>query len=192
MGGQTVSAPHIVTLMTAAAQVSATDTVLDIGTASAYHAAVPPRLIRDVASVETVPERAGQVARHFGMPFSITAAIGSIALSGIAMLDGLMRVDLIGAPRNESDPRPIDDAVRKAARDRLGSVLSTALVASIGFVQIANCAGGEMQQPLATGVNLGIVTSTPPTLLLPSLNRWLFRGSCASAARGPRNPSARP
>jgi cobalt-zinc-cadmium resistance protein CzcA len=129
-----------------------------------------------------------------GMPFSITAAIGFIALSGIAMLNGLVLVDHINALRDgrDGDPRPVDDAVRKGARDRLRPVLSTALVASIGFVPmaIANGAGAEVQRPLATVVIGGIVTSTLLTLvLLPSLYRWLVRGKRSETSSEPDCPA---
>jgi cobalt-zinc-cadmium resistance protein CzcA len=115
-----------------------------------------------------------------GMPFSITAAIGFIALSGIAMLNGLVLIDHINSLRDgrDGDALPVDDAVRQGAHDRLRPVLSTALVASIGFVPmaIASGAGAEVQRPLATVVIGGIVTSTLLTLvLLPSLYRWLIR-----------------
>ena len=111
-----------------------------------------------------------------GMPFSITAAIGFIALSGIAMLNGLVLVDHINSLRDgrDGDALPVDEAVRQGARDRLRPVLSTALVAAIGFVPmaIASGAGAEVQRPLATVVIGGIVTSTILTLLLlPSLYR---------------------
>ncbi len=117
-----------------------------------------------------------------GMPFSITAAIGFIALSGVAMLNGLVLVDHINALRDgrEGDPLPVDDAVRHGARDRLRPVLSTALVAAIGFVPmaIASGAGAEVQRPLATVVIGGIVTSTILTLfLLPSLYRRFVGGA---------------
>lgn len=115
-----------------------------------------------------------------GMPFSITAAIGFIALSGIAMLNGLVLIDHISGLREgrEGEALPIDEAVRRGARDRLRPVLSTALVASIGFLPmaIATGAGAEVQRPLATVVIGGIVTSTLLTLvLLPSLYRWVLR-----------------
>jgi len=69
----------------------------------------------------------------------------------------------------------VDDAIGEGARDRLCPVLSTALVASIGFVPmaIASVAGAEVQRPLATVVIFGIVTSTLLTLLLPDLYRSL-------------------
>jgi len=116
-----------------------------------------------------------------GMPFSIAAAIGFIALSGIAMLNGLVLADRIDSLRSgrDGDPRmTIVDAVREAARDRLRPVLSTALVASIGFLPmaVASGAGAEVQRPLATVVIGGIITSTILTLLLlPSLYNWLIR-----------------
>ncbi|MDF0487528.1 CusA/CzcA family heavy metal efflux RND transporter [Sphingomonas sp. H39-1-10] len=115
-----------------------------------------------------------------GMPFSITAAIGFIALSGIAMLNGLVLIDHINGLREgrEGEPLSANAAVRQGARDRLRPVLSTALVASIGFVPmaIATGAGAEVQRPLATVVIGGIATSTLLTLvLLPSLYRWLHR-----------------
>ncbi|WP_374943107.1 efflux RND transporter permease subunit [Sphingomonas sp.] len=116
-----------------------------------------------------------------GMPFSITAAIGFIALSGIAMLNGLVLVDHINSLRDgrEGEAMPVEDAVRRGAHDRLRPVLSTALVASLGFVPmaIAHGAGAEVQRPLATVVIGGIVTSTLLTLLLlPSLYRWILGG----------------
>ncbi|KQN19311.1 cation transporter [Sphingomonas sp. Leaf33] len=115
-----------------------------------------------------------------GMPFSITAAIGFIALSGIAMLNGLVLIDHINALRDgrEGDPLPIADAIRQGAHDRLRPVLSTALVASVGFIPmaIATGAGAEVQRPLATVVIGGIITSTILTLLLlPSLYGWIQR-----------------
>ncbi|RTL50109.1 MAG: efflux RND transporter permease subunit [Bradyrhizobiaceae bacterium] len=107
-----------------------------------------------------------------GMPFSITAAIGFIALSGIAMLNGLVLVDHINALRRTL---PLADAVRQAAIERLRPVLSTAMVAGIGFMPmaIATGAGAEVQRPLATVVIGGIISSTLLTLLLlPTVYRW--------------------
>ena len=111
-----------------------------------------------------------------GMPFSITAAIGFIALSGIAMLNGLVMIDHIGSLREGDDACDLDAAVRRGAHDRLRPVLATAFCASIGFVPmaIATGAGAEVQRPLATVVIGGIITSTCLTLLLlPSLYRWV-------------------
>ncbi|MHA0327900.1 efflux RND transporter permease subunit [Sphingomonas melonis] len=128
-----------------------------------------------------------------GMPFSITAAIGFIALSGIAMLNGLVLIDHINALRDgrDGDPLPVEDAVRQGAHDRLRPVLSTALVASVGFVPmaIATGAGAEVQRPLATVVIGGIITSTILTLLLlPSLYAWIERR--AARLRSDEQPSA--
>ncbi|OYY91327.1 MAG: CusA/CzcA family heavy metal efflux RND transporter [Sphingomonas sp. 28-66-16] len=126
-----------------------------------------------------------------GMPFSITAAIGFIALSGIAMLNGLVLIDHINGLRDGRDGgerRTVADAVREGARDRLRPVLSTALVASIGFMPmaLASGAGAEVQRPLATVVIGGIVTSTILTLLLlPSLYRWLVRSGARPRSEQP-------
>lgn len=118
-----------------------------------------------------------------GMPFSITAAIGFIALSGIAMLNGLVLVDHINALRRTL---PLVDAVRKAATDRLRPVLSTALVAAIGFapMAIAQGAGAEVQRPLATVMIGGIISSTVLTLLLlPAIYCWVERRSSGALDR---------
>ncbi|MBU6166426.1 MAG: CusA/CzcA family heavy metal efflux RND transporter [Alphaproteobacteria bacterium] len=109
-----------------------------------------------------------------GMPFSITAAIGFIALSGIAMLNGLVLVDHINQLRAAGMARA--EAVVAGAIDRLRPVLATALVAAIGFVPmaLASGAGAEVQRPLATVVIGGIISSTLLTLLLlPTLYRRL-------------------
>ncbi|WP_156255110.1 efflux RND transporter permease subunit [Sandarakinorhabdus oryzae] len=111
-----------------------------------------------------------------GMPFSITAAIGFIALSGIAMLNGLVMVDHVNHLREHGMAK--DEAVRAGALDRLRPVISTALVASIGFLPmaIATGAGAEVQRPLATVVIGGIISSTLLTLLLlPALYRRFVR-----------------
>jgi cobalt-zinc-cadmium resistance protein CzcA len=118
-----------------------------------------------------------------GMPFSITAAIGFIALSGIAMLNGLVLVDHINALRRTL---PLVDAVRQAATDRLRPVLSTALVAAIGFapMAVAQGAGAEVQRPLATVVIGGIMSSTVLTLLLlPAIYHWVERRSAGAPDR---------
>jgi cobalt-zinc-cadmium resistance protein CzcA len=112
-----------------------------------------------------------------GMPFSITAAIGFIALSGIAMLNGLVMVDHVNHLRDGGMAK--DEAVQAGAMDRLRPVISTALVASIGFLPmaIATGAGAEVQRPLATVVIGGIISSTLLTLLLlPALYRRFVRG----------------
>ena len=111
------------------------------------------------------------------MPFSISAAVGFIALSGVAVLNGLVMVTFI---RQLSAARtPLEEAIRKGSLARLRPVLTTALVASLGFVPMALAAGtgAEVQRPLATVVIGGIVTSTALTLVvLPALYRmWHHR-----------------
>jgi len=111
-----------------------------------------------------------------GMPFSITAAIGFIALSGIAMLNGLVLVDHINQLRSEGLAKA--EAAAAGALDRLRPVISTALVASIGFLPMAMAsgAGAEVQRPLATVVIGGIISSTLLTLLVvPTLYRRFAR-----------------
>ena len=105
-----------------------------------------------------------------GMPFSVTALIGFISTFGIAILDGVVLASYIEEERaHGADPA---DAARTAAEKRLRPVLTTALVASIGFVPMAvsTSTGSEVQRPLATVVIGGLITATLLTLLvLPSL-----------------------
>lgn len=106
------------------------------------------------------------------MPFSISAAVGFIALSGVAVLNGLVMVTFINQLRREGMAR--DEAILKGSLIRLRPVLMTALVASLGFVPmaLATGTGAEVQRPLATVVIGGLVTSTLLTLLvLPALYR---------------------
>jgi cobalt-zinc-cadmium resistance protein CzcA len=105
-----------------------------------------------------------------GMPFSISAGIGFIALSGIAVLNGLVLVSSI--KRLRSDGLQITEAIKQSAMTRLRPVLMTALVAAFGFIPMAisTGVGAEVQRPLATVVVGGILTSTVLTLIvLPSL-----------------------
>jgi cobalt-zinc-cadmium resistance protein CzcA len=107
-----------------------------------------------------------------GIPFSISAAVGFIALSGIAVLNGLVMVAFIRDLRQNG--RPLDEAIVEGALTRLRPVLMTALVASLGFVPMAlnTGIGSEVQRPLATVVIGGIVSSTLLTLVvLPALYR---------------------
>ncbi|MYN47620.1 CusA/CzcA family heavy metal efflux RND transporter [Pseudoduganella sp. FT93W] len=104
-----------------------------------------------------------------GLPFSISAAVGFIALSGVAVLNGLV---MVGAIDELAKTQPWKDAVRLGALRRLRPVLMTALVASLGFVPmaLANGAGAEVQRPLATVVIGGLLSTTLLTLLvLPAL-----------------------
>ncbi len=106
------------------------------------------------------------------MPFSITAAVGFIALSGVAVLNGLVLVSFIRQLRAEG--APLEEAIMRGALTRLRPVLMTALVASLGFVPmaLATGTGAEVQRPLATVVIGGLLTSTALTLVvLPALYR---------------------
>jgi cobalt-zinc-cadmium resistance protein CzcA len=109
-----------------------------------------------------------------GMPFSISAAVGFIALSGVAVLNGLVLANSInGLVINRIEAA---EACRQGALARLRPVIMTALVASLGFVPmaVATGAGAEVQRPLALVVIGGVITSTALTLVvLPTLYRWL-------------------
>ena len=108
------------------------------------------------------------------LPFSISAGVGFIALSGVAVLNGLMMISYFNLLREKG--RDVESCVREGAMTRLRPVLMTALVASLGFVPmaIASGAGAEVQRPLATVVIGGILSSTFLTLvLLPTLYEWL-------------------
>lgn len=105
-----------------------------------------------------------------GLPFSISAGIGFIALSGVAVLNGLMLVSCFNQLREQG--RSVREATREGALARLRPVLMTALVASLGFLPmaLAQGAGAEVQRPLATVVIGGILSATFLTLvLLPAL-----------------------
>jgi cobalt-zinc-cadmium resistance protein CzcA len=111
-----------------------------------------------------------------GIPFSISAAVGFIALSGVAVLNGIVLVTFIR--QLVAEGRPVDDAVREGALARLRPVLMTALVAALGFIPmaLATGTGSEVQRPLATVVIGGILSSTFLTLvLLPVLYAWVER-----------------
>ncbi|HLH36329.1 MAG TPA: CusA/CzcA family heavy metal efflux RND transporter [Alloacidobacterium sp.] len=111
-----------------------------------------------------------------GMPFSISAGVGFIALFGIAVLNGIVLLTYIRELRNEGVP--LEEAVTRGATTRLRPVVMTALVASLGFIPMAvsHGSGAEVQRPLATVVIGGLITSTVLTLLvLPTLFRW-FEG----------------
>jgi len=101
-----------------------------------------------------------------GMPFSISAGVGFIALFGIAVLNGLVMVSYINELRQQG--HPLEQAVREGGMTRLRPVLMTALVAALGFIPMAlsHGAGAEVQRPLATVVIGGLVTATLLTLLV--------------------------
>lgn len=111
-----------------------------------------------------------------GIPLSMSAAVGFIALSGVAVLNGLVLIAFIRSLREEGMLLP--EAVRHGALARLRPVLMTALVASLGFVPmaLATGTGAEVQRPLATVVIGGVLSSTVLTLLLlPVLYEWAHR-----------------
>jgi len=110
------------------------------------------------------------------MPFSISAAVGFIALSGVAVLNGLVMLSFIKQLISEGAPK--QDAIYRGALTRLRPVAMTALVASLGFVPmaIATGTGAEVQKPLATVVIGGLISATLLTLfVLPALYA-LFSG----------------
>ena len=114
------------------------------------------------------------------MPFSIAAAIGFIAMSGVAVLDDMILVSYIRQLRRKGMPR--DEAVRVAAVTRLRPVLMTTLVASLGFVPMALSTGmgAEVQRPLATVVIGGVISAMVMSLLVIRVLYLLFD----SAANG--------
>jgi cobalt-zinc-cadmium resistance protein CzcA len=118
--------------------------------------------------------------------------VGFIALFGVAVLNGLVLVSHVRKLRQEEGLPPAQ-AAHDAAHVRLRPVLSTALVAALGFVPmaIATGAGAEVQKPLATVVIGGLVTSTLLTLLvLPTIYTWFDRSPRAEAAPAPAGGEA--
>jgi cobalt-zinc-cadmium resistance protein CzcA len=117
-----------------------------------------------------------------GIPFSISAGVGFIALSGVAVLNGVMMVSFFNHLREQG--RAVRDAVVEGALIRLRPVMMTALVASLGFLPmaIATGAGAEVQRPLATVVIGGIISATFLTLvLLPVLYDYFERDRFSNA-----------
>jgi cobalt-zinc-cadmium resistance protein CzcA len=120
-----------------------------------------------------------------GLPFSISAGVGFIALFGVAVLNGLVLVSF--CRHLESDGISPSDAIQKAAELRLRPVLMTALVASLGFIPMAisTSPGSEVQRPLATVVIGGLITATALTLLLfPTVYAIANGSSSWNAIRG--------
>jgi cobalt-zinc-cadmium resistance protein CzcA len=110
------------------------------------------------------------------MPFSISAAVGFIALSGVAVLNGVVMISYFNQLREEG--RDVRTAVIEGSLTRLRPVLMTAAVAAFGFIPMAlsTSAGAEVQRPLATVVIGGIISSTFLTLVvLPVLYEWAER-----------------
>lgn len=122
-----------------------------------------------------------------GLPFSIPAAVGFIALCGVAVLNGVVMASELQRRKNQ----PIDEAIRASAVHALRPILTTALVAAIGFLPMAlsTRAGAEVQRPLATVVVGGICSSTLLMLsILPLVLRRLLRGQESIARES--SPSA--
>jgi cobalt-zinc-cadmium resistance protein CzcA len=130
-----------------------------------------------------------------GLPFSISAGVGFVALFGVAVLNGLVLVTQIRRLRWD-DGLDALEAAREGALRRLRPVLTTALVAALGFVPMALATGegAEVQRPLATVVIGGLVSSTLLTLLvLPTLYVWSStRGPGAKERPQPRADTAAP
>jgi cobalt-zinc-cadmium resistance protein CzcA len=118
-----------------------------------------------------------------GMPLSISAGIGFIALSGVAVLDDMILVSYIRQLRRQGVPR--DEAVRRAAVTRLRPVLMTTLVASLGFLPMAFSTGmgAEVQRPLATVVIGGVVSAMVMSLLVIRVLYILFDGMAQAGQR---------
>ena len=111
-----------------------------------------------------------------GIPFSVAAAVGFIALSGVAVLNGLVIMSAIRQRRDDGED--VDQAIIGGVMERVRPVLVTPLVAALGFVPmaIATGTGAEVQRPLATVVIGGLITSTALTLLvLPAITAFASR-----------------
>ncbi len=118
------------------------------------------------------------------IPLSISAGVGFIALSGIAVLNGLVLVSSFRALI--ADGKSIPDAISEGTLGRLRPVLMTALVAALGFVPMAlnTGTGSEVQRPLATVVIGGVISATALTLLvLPALYRMFGKARLAGRGR---------
>jgi len=116
-----------------------------------------------------------------GLPFSISAGVGFIALFGVAVLNGVVLMTQIRDLEAKTD-LAVSDVLRSACALRMRPVLMTALVASLGFVPmaLATGSGAEVQRPLATVVIGGLVTSTLLTLfVLPTVHSLFRRGGAA-------------
>ena len=109
------------------------------------------------------------------MPFSISAAVGFIAMSGVAVLDDMILVSYIRRLRSQG--LALDEAVRQAARTRLRPVLMTTLVASLGFVPMAFSTGmgAEVQRPLATVVIGGVISAMIMSLFVVRILYVVFQ-----------------
>jgi cobalt-zinc-cadmium resistance protein CzcA len=127
-----------------------------------------------------------------GMPFSISAGVGFIALSGVAVLGDMVLVSRVMQLRRRG--RGALDAIREAAETRLRPVLMTAMVAALGFVPMAlnTGVGAEVQRPLATVVIGGMVTSTIATLLVLPVLYAVFGATPKSDTDEVADPASEP
>jgi len=127
-----------------------------------------------------------------GMPFSITAAVGFIALSGVAVLNGLVLITYFNQLREQGES--VRDAVIDGSLTRLRPVLMTALVASLGFVPmaLATGTGAEVQRPLATVVIGGILSSTFLTLIVLPVLYAMFERKAKKEKPTPSRKIAEP
>ncbi len=124
-----------------------------------------------------------------GMPVSVPAAVGFIALSGVAVLNGLVMLTFI--KQLIAEGRPKREAILEGAMTRLRPVAMTALVASLGFVPmaIATETGAEIQRPLATVVIGGLISATLLTLIiLPALYARFGKVALSKTAVQPSAP----
>jgi cobalt-zinc-cadmium resistance protein CzcA len=126
-----------------------------------------------------------------GMPFSISAGVGFIALFGVAVLNGIVLIAEFNRLRHEEGLTDLTEIIRQGAEVRLRPVIMTALVASFGFIPMAisNSAGAEVQKPLATVVIGGLLTATLLTLIvLPILYSLFERKAVEKEAKAANAP----
>jgi cobalt-zinc-cadmium resistance protein CzcA len=120
-----------------------------------------------------------------GLPFSVSAAVGFIVLSGVTVLNGLVVMTSINQRLDAG--RPVDEAIAEGTMERVRAVLMTGIVPAIGFVPmaLATGTGAEVQKPLAIVVIGGLITSTLLTLfVLPAISHLLLRGRHAKHVAG--------
>ncbi len=120
-----------------------------------------------------------------GLPFSVSAAVGFIVLSGVTVLNGL--VVMTGINQRLDMGVPVDEAVKEGAMERVRAVLMTGIVPAVGFIPMALATGigAEVQKPLAVVVIGGLMTSTMLTLfVLPAISHLLLRGKRTHHATG--------
>jgi cobalt-zinc-cadmium resistance protein CzcA len=126
------------------------------------------------------------------MPFSVPAAVGFIALSGVAVMDDMILVSYVRQLRARG--LPLDEAVRQAATTRLRPVLMTTLVASLGFLPMAfsTGVGAEVQRPLATVVVGGVIGAMVMSLLVLRVLYFVFQMPFRGRRERPAEPAPRP